>query len=59
MGPDQKTNLVDRPTQLICISDIYNCQQTNTKDITGQSASKKGDFATPESYFYKNKTMFI
>ena len=41
--------LVDRPTQLIFISDIYQkyksnsdvniCQQTNTKDIAGQSAS--------------------
>ena len=31
------TLLVDRPTQLICISDII-CQQTNTKDIAGQSA---------------------
>ena len=33
--------VVDRPTQLICISDIYLliCQQTNTKDIAGQSAS--------------------
>ena len=33
--------LVDRPTQLICISDIYLliCQQTNTKDIAGQSAT--------------------
>ena len=31
--------LVDRPTQLICISDLYLCQQTNTKDIAGQSAS--------------------
>ena len=30
--------VVDRPTQLICISDIYLCQQTNTKDIAGQSA---------------------
>ena len=28
--------LVDRPTQLICISDI--CQHTNTEDIAGQSA---------------------
>ena len=33
--------IVDRPTQLICISDIYLfiCRQTNTKDIAGQSAS--------------------
>ena len=32
---------VDRPTQLICISDIiiFICQQTNTKDIAGQSAT--------------------
>ena len=29
--------VVDRPTQLICISDIF-CRQTNTKDIAGQSA---------------------
>ena len=31
-------HVVDRPTQLICISDIYLwylCQQTNTKDIAG------------------------
>ena len=33
------SGLVDRLTQLICISDIYLlCQQTNTKDIAGQSA---------------------
>ena len=32
--------VVDRPTQLICISDICQiCQQTNTKDIAGQSAT--------------------
>ena len=30
--------LVDRPTQLICISDIYLLTNTNTKDIAGQSA---------------------
>ena len=40
-------HIVDRPTQLICISDIYLlylfiCQQTNTKDIAGQSASMHG-----------------
>ena len=37
------TDLVDRLTQLICISDIYLlCQQTNTKDIAGQSAKLYG-----------------
>ena len=36
-----KLYVVDRPTQLICISDIYLlCQQTNTKDIAGQSARR-------------------
>ena len=40
--PDQKVRqvnpiLVDHPTQLICIW-IFICQQTNTKDIAGQSA---------------------
>ena len=45
--------IVDRPTQLICISNIYLltdkylstniCQQTNTKDIAGQSARMKND----------------
>ena len=30
--------LVDRPTQLICIWIFICCQQTNTKDIAGQSA---------------------
>ena len=33
-------DLVDRPTQLICIW-IFIWQQTNTKDIAGQSAKKK------------------
>ena len=43
-------NLVDRPTQLICISDIYLLYKytnihllykyTNTKDIAGQSANR-------------------
>ena len=37
------TAVVDCPTQLICISDISDffllCQQTNTKDIAGQSAT--------------------
>ena len=43
-------HLVDRPTQLICISDIYLfiCQQTNTKDIAlllaGQSATPHHGF---------------
>ena len=37
--------VVDRPTQLVCMSDIHFlisiciCQHTNTKDIGGQSAS--------------------
>ena len=34
-------DLVDRPTQLIYISDI--CRQTNTKDIAGQSATDDPD----------------
>ena len=40
-GTDLYQHVVDRPTQLICISDIYllTCQQTNTKDIAGQSAT--------------------
>ena len=40
-------NVVDRSTQLICFSDIYLfvlCQQTNTKDIAGQSANKMMSF---------------
>ena len=36
--------LVDRPTQLICIQ-IFICQQTNTKDIAGQSANKTLELA--------------
>ena len=45
--------VVDRPTQLICISDIYliqciitciTCQQTTTKDIAGRSATKPGHY---------------
>ena len=32
------THPLDRPTQLICIFDIYVRQQTNTKDIAGQFA---------------------
>ena len=41
---------VDRPTQLICISDTYLylfvflCKQTNTKDIAGQSATPTQKF---------------
>ena len=33
--------IVDRPTQLICISDIY--LLTNIKDIAGQSANSVSD----------------
>ena len=40
-GTDTQQRLVDRPTQLICISDIFLCQQTNTKDIAGQSAKQR------------------
>ena len=44
-----KLYVVDRPTQLICISDIYLlCQQTNTKDIAGQSAKLYGDLWGPQ-----------
>ena len=55
------SGLVDRPTQLICISDIsqlicisdisqlifliFICQQRNTKDIAGQSASSGHNMA--------------
>ena len=45
-GPE----LVDRPTQLICICIIYLyyiCHQTNTKDIAGQSASPEYAIASP------------
>ena len=42
-SPRGPKKVVDRPTQLICISDLYLlifvCQQTNTKDIAGQSAN--------------------
>ena len=38
--------LVDRPTQLICIFDIYllTDKQTNAKDIAGQSAKTPSQF---------------
>ena len=52
------THVVDRPTQLICISDIY-CQQTNTKDIAGQSATTHGRDSSKkyesQSRFFQDK----
>ena len=52
--------VVDRPTQLICISDICQiCQQTNTKDIAGQSATCQPELnVKSESHKKKNQLCY-